>query len=114
MISLHRDPEGEKVFSKTSPSMSHVSMQANKEALKENERVIETLRSRVKELETSLQQDGKSYLKGESDSGIDERKSSVTFSESKTLVIKNGHRSYTSSIDGNLDNIANDNAQVQL
>ena len=112
MISLHRDPEGEKVFSKTSPSLSHVSMQGNKEVLKENERLIETLRSRVKELETSLQQDRKWELSSESYNGRDERKCSVTFSE--TLVIKNGHRSFTSSIDGNLDNVVKDNDAHKL
>ena len=94
MISLYRDPGGEKVFSKTSPNsnLSHPSL-SHKEALKEKERLIESLQNRVKELESSLQQDA--------DSGGDyagDRKlsaSKVTFSEVNTLMFKNDqHHSY--------------------
>lgn len=112
MISLYRDPEGENVFSKTSPSsLSHTSVN-NKEALKDNERVIETLRNRVKELESSLQQDGKLTFDGDSQSV--ERKGSVakvTFSELNTLVINNDH-SHTSSANGSINNIVDDLQEV--
>ena len=109
MISLHRDPEGENVFSKTSPStLSHTSL-SNKEALKEKERLIESLQNRVKELESSLQQDGMVDSGGADYAG--DRKlsvSKVTFSEVNTLIFKNGQH-HTSSVSGSLNNIVDQN-----
>ena len=104
MKSLYRDPDGESVFSKTSPTFSHSSLQTNKESLKENERIIESLRNRVKELETSL---GKSDSDDCENNGRKLSISKVTFSEVKTLIIENG-RSHTSSVSGSLDNVADD------
>lgn len=106
MISLYRDPDGENVFSKTSPSLSHASLQNSKDALKDNEQVIESLRNRVKELESSLQQDGK--LDSSEDHERERMWSApkVTFSEVNTLIIENGDGS--TSIQGSSDNILED------
>ena len=107
MISLYRDPEGEKIFSKTSPTsnLSHPSL-SPKEALKEKERLIESLQNRVKELESSLQQDA--------DSGGDyagDRKlsaSKVTFSEVNTLIFKND-QCHTTSVSSSSTSIVDQN-----
>lgn len=106
MINLYRDPEGTSVFSKSSPNLSHQSQQSNKEALKENERVIESLRNRVRELESSLPLDEKFECGGE-DKNNDRKLSltKVTFSEVNTLIIENGQSRTASSV-GSLNNIA--------
>ena len=103
MISLRRDPDGENVFSKTVPSSPHLS-RTDKEALRDNERMIETLRNRVKELESSLQQDGVLNSSGEHNA---ERKLSmpkVTFSEDNTLILKNNQRN-SSSVNGSINDL---------
>ena len=108
MISLHRDPEGENVFSKTAlSSLSHASPNhsRNKEALKENEQLIESLRNRVKELESSLQQDETLDSSGDHSSDRKMSTSKVTFSEVNTLILKNGQ----SSVNGSMNNIVDKN-----
>ena len=108
MISLHRDPEGENVFSKTSPStLSHTSL-SHKEALKEKERLIESLQNRVKVLESSLQHDGMLDSGGDYAGDRKLSASKVTFSEVNTLIFNNNqHR--TSSVSGSLNNIVDQN-----
>ena len=98
MISLHRDPGGEKIFSKTSPTsdLSHPSL-SNKEALKEKEQLIESLQNRVKELESSLQHDGMLDSGGEYAGDRKLSASKVTFSEVNTLMFKNDQH-HTSSV----------------
>ena len=103
MISLYRDPDGENVFSKTTPSLSHGSMQTNKDALKENERVIESLRNRVKELESSLELDGNLDSSGDHDGDRTWSTSKVTFSKVSTLIFENDHGN--TSVEGSLNNI---------
>lgn len=103
MISLRRDPDGENVFSKTMPSSPHLS-QTGKEVLKENERVIETLRNRVKELESSLQQDGPLNSSGEHTADRKLSMPKVTFSEDNTLILKNAQPK-TSSVNGSINNL---------
>ena len=84
--------------------MSHASIQNSRDALQENEQVIETLRNRVKELESSLQQDGKSDSSDNHGSERTWSASKVTFSEVNTLLIENGQRQ-SSSVNGSATNI---------
>ena len=108
MISLHRDPEGEKVFSKASPTsnLSHTSL-SHKEVLKEKERLIESLQNKVKELESSLQHDGMPDSGGDYAGDRKLSASKVTFSEVNTLVFKNDQ--HISSVSGSLDDIVDQN-----
>ena len=53
MVSLYGDPQGEKVFSKSVASQSHV-IGANKQQCSSDDQAIESLQTRVKELELAL------------------------------------------------------------
>ena len=107
MISLHQDPEGENVFSKTMPSsLSHTSP-SRKEALKENERLVESLRNRVKELESSLKQDGMQDSDGSHRADRKLSTSKVTFSEVNSLTLRNNE--YHTSSNGSMNNIVDEN-----
>lgn len=54
MVSLYLDPQGEKVFSKSVASLSHQATGADNHRLSSNDHTVESLQTRVKELELEL------------------------------------------------------------
>lgn len=78
MVNLYRDPKSENVFSMIASS---IVSQGSREIIKDNEHVIKTLRDRVSELESSLEEVKDRTLSTSSTS-------KVTFSEVDTLIIE--------------------------
>lgn len=92
MVSLHRDPEGENVFSRSTPGSSHsptatsnVREKGQKGQQLESYREIESLQGQVKELQLAL-----SKYEPEVSGQFEKRPSLVTFNESQVQSSNNG------------------------
>ena len=78
MIGLHRDPEGESVFSRSIPSSSPHATTTEKggQLQLDNSRTIESLQNKVKELELAL-----ANQEGTEPQHLERKTSKVTFNE---------------------------------